>query len=103
MIAKENPRKNSGRSGHHPIHQSEEPNKNRPPKLGVNGVARHLQGIDRDEVKIRLALGREHLRQMSEAQQFQNARCHVGEFEDAIALVDCGGFEPNQRSETRAV
>jgi hypothetical protein len=38
---------------------------------------------NRDQVKIRSALRREHLRQMSDAQQFQHARCHVGEFKDA--------------------
>src|SRR5271157_138758 len=40
---------------------------------------------------------------MSDAQQFQYARCHVGEFEDASPLVDCGRLEANQRSEARAI
>ena len=40
---------------------------------------------------------------MSDAQQFQHARCHVGEFKDASPLVDCGRLEANQRSEARAI
>jgi hypothetical protein len=35
------------------------------------------------DVTSRSALRREHLGQMSDAQQFQHARCHVGEFKDA--------------------
>src|ERR1019366_7172463 len=62
-----------------------------------------MWGIHRDEVKIRSALRREHLRQMSDAQQFQHARCHVGEFKDAWPLADCGRLEANQCSEARAI
>jgi hypothetical protein len=40
-------------------------------------------GHHQDEIKIRSALRREHLRQMSDAQQLQHARCHVSEFKDA--------------------
>jgi hypothetical protein len=50
-----------------------------------------------------VALRREHLDQMSDAQQFQDARCHVGEFKDASPLVDCGRLEANQGSEARAI
>jgi hypothetical protein len=39
--------------------------------------------IHRDGVKIWSALRREHLRQMSDPQQSQHARRHVGEFEGA--------------------
>src|ERR1019366_5901523 len=59
--------------------------------------------IHRDEVKISSALRREHLHQMSDAQQFQHARCHVGEFKDAWPLLDCGRLEANQRAEARAI
>ena len=40
---------------------------------------------------------------MSDAQQFQHARCHVGEFKDASSLVDCRRLKANQRSEARAI
>jgi hypothetical protein len=40
---------------------------------------------------------------MSEAQQFQHAGCHVGEFKNAQSLLDCGRLEANQRSEARAI
>ena len=40
---------------------------------------------------------------MSDAQQLQHARGHVGEFKDASPLVDCGRLEANQRSEARAI
>ena len=53
--------------------------------------------------KIRSALRREHLRQMSHAQQFQHARCHVGELKGAWPLLDCGRLEANQRAEARAI
>jgi hypothetical protein len=48
-------------------------------------------------------LRREHLGQMSDAQQFHYARCHIGEFKDASPFVDCGHLEANQRSEARAI
>jgi hypothetical protein len=60
-------------------------------------------GIHRDQLKIRSALRREHLRQMSHAQQFQHARCHVGELKGAWPLLDCGRLEANQRAEARAI
>src|ERR1035437_3530765 len=40
---------------------------------------------------------------MSDAQQFQHARGHVGEFKDARPLLDCGHLEANQSSEARAI
>jgi hypothetical protein len=46
---------------------------------------------------------REHLRQVSDAEQFQYARCHVGEFKPAPLLLDCGHLKSNQRSKARAI
>src|SRR5271166_3876302 len=40
---------------------------------------------------------------MSDAQQFQHARSYVGEFKDALPLVDCRHLESNQCSEARAI
>src|ERR1700730_8762841 len=40
---------------------------------------------------------------MRDGQQFQNARCHVGEFKPAWPLLDCGRLEADQRSEARAI
>src|ERR1019366_8460702 len=74
-----------------------------------SGAPRQLWGIPRDEVKSgrpydeNICVRREHLRQMSDAEQFQHARCHVGEFKDARPLLDCGHLEANQRSEARAI
>jgi hypothetical protein len=55
------------------------------------------------DITSRVALRREHLGQMSDAQQFQHARCHVGEFEGASPLIDCGRLEANQSSESGAI
>jgi hypothetical protein len=40
---------------------------------------------------------------MSDAQQFQDASCHVREFKDALPLIDCRRLEANQRSEACAI
>ena len=44
-----------------------------------------------------LYLGGEQLRHIGEAQQFQDAGGHVDQFQLAVALVDGGGFQPDER------
>ena len=48
-------------------------------------------------------LRREHLRQPSDAQQFQYAWCHVGEFQNAEALLHGGCLKTDQRSKPRTI
>jgi hypothetical protein len=40
---------------------------------------------------------------VSDAKQFQHARCHVGEFKPAPLLLGCGHLKSNQRSKARAI
>jgi hypothetical protein len=56
-----------------------------------------------DTCLIELTLRREHLGEMSDAQQLRHAACHVREFKRALPLLDGGRLEANQRSKACAI